>query len=154
MKVLICTIRRFLPQGPRDPPHHLETAGRQDWARLLSSKHCPREYAACPAPRAQRVALQVVLVEFLNCTYPNALSDRCACCGRPETPGRVNEVADLIGEISAGVSFAGEVSVDPGHGARATRIRATLGAKFPSPHAQPNPGGDWSRLGASSRFGG
>src|ERR1700722_13685391 len=23
-RVVICTIRGFLPQGPRDPPHHLE----------------------------------------------------------------------------------------------------------------------------------
>jgi hypothetical protein len=55
----------------------------------------------------------------------------------------MNKVVDLIGELSAGVSFAGEISVPPGHGP-ATRIRATLDAKWPtellgpSPHAQAN----------------
>ena len=44
----------------------------------------------------------------------------------------MNEVVDMIGELSAGVSFAGEISVDPGHVAHATRIRATLAAKWPT----------------------
>jgi hypothetical protein len=44
----------------------------------------------------------------------------------------MNEVADLIGELSVGVSFAGEVSVGPGCGARAIRIRAALRAMWPA----------------------
>ena len=39
-----------------------------------------------PRLEAERVAYEIVLVEFLNRTYPNTASDRCACCGRPETP--------------------------------------------------------------------
>ena len=55
----------------------------------------------------------------------------------------MNKVVDLIGELSAGVSFAGEISVPPGHGpcdphsrhARCEVARTVLG---PSPHAQAN----------------
>jgi hypothetical protein len=36
-------------------------------------------------PEAERVAFQIVLVEFLNRTYPDTPSDRCAWCDRPET---------------------------------------------------------------------
>ena len=43
----------------------------------------------------------------------------------------MNEVVDLIGELSAGVSFTGEISVAPGHGP-AIRIRAALPAKWPA----------------------
>jgi hypothetical protein len=44
----------------------------------------------------------------------------------------MNEVVDLIGELSAGLRFAGEVSVGPGHGARAIRTRASLRAMWPA----------------------
>jgi hypothetical protein len=39
-----------------------------------------------PRPEAERVAFQIVLVEFLNRTHPNTDPNRCAHCGRPETP--------------------------------------------------------------------
>ena len=45
----------------------------------------------------------------------------------------MNGVVDLIGELSAGVSFTGEISVAPGHGP-AIRIRAALRAKWPAEH--------------------
>ena len=44
----------------------------------------------------------------------------------------MNEEVDLIGELSAGVSFVGEVSVAPAHGARAIRTRASLREKWPN----------------------
>jgi hypothetical protein len=39
-----------------------------------------------PRLEAERVAFQIVLVEFLNRTYPNTPSDRCA---QAETPDKV-----------------------------------------------------------------
>ena len=44
----------------------------------------------------------------------------------------MNEVVDMTGELSAGLSFAGEFSVGPGHGARAIRTRASLRAMWPA----------------------
>jgi hypothetical protein len=44
----------------------------------------------------------------------------------------LSEVVDITGEFSAGVSFAGEISVDLGHGARATRFRTALREKWPA----------------------
>ena len=50
----------------------------------------------------------------------------------------MNELVDMTGELSAGVSFAGEISVAPGHGP-AIRIRAALPAKWPAEY--PDGGG-------------
>jgi hypothetical protein len=38
----------------------------------------------------------------------------------------------VTGELSVGLGFVGEVSVAPGHGARAIRIRAALRAMWPA----------------------
>jgi hypothetical protein len=42
-----------------------------------------------PRVEAERVAFQIILVEFLNRTYPDTSPDRCAWCGKPETRGDV-----------------------------------------------------------------
>jgi hypothetical protein len=39
-----------------------------------------------PLAEAERVAFEIVLVEFLNATHSSTPSDRCARCGKPETP--------------------------------------------------------------------
>jgi hypothetical protein len=44
----------------------------------------------------------------------------------------MNEVVDITGELSVGLRLAGEVSVGPGHGARAIRRRAAVRAKWPA----------------------
>jgi hypothetical protein len=38
-----------------------------------------------PRLEAERAAYEIVLVEFLNRTYPDTPSDGCAWCGQPET---------------------------------------------------------------------
>ena len=38
-------------------------------------------------PKAERAAFDSLLVERLNATHPDTLSDRCAHCGRLETSG-------------------------------------------------------------------
>jgi hypothetical protein len=43
----------------------------------------------------------------------------------------MNEVVDMTGELFVSLRFAGEVSVGPGHGARAIRTRASLRAMWP-----------------------
>jgi hypothetical protein len=42
-----------------------------------------------PRPEAERAAFGIVLVERLNATHPDTPFDRCAHCGRVETPGAV-----------------------------------------------------------------
>jgi hypothetical protein len=39
-----------------------------------------------PRPEAERATYEIVLVELLDVTHPNTLPDRCAHCGKPETP--------------------------------------------------------------------
>jgi hypothetical protein len=39
-----------------------------------------------PLAEAERVAFDIVLVEFLNATHSSTPFDRCARCGKPETP--------------------------------------------------------------------
>ncbi len=65
-------------------------AGVGEW-RLLFEDHVATIMRArsLSRPEAERVAFQIVLVEFLNRTYPNTPSGRCAWCGRSETPGAV-----------------------------------------------------------------
>jgi hypothetical protein len=39
-----------------------------------------------PRPDAERAAFDIILVEFLNATRPDTDPNRCAYCGKPETP--------------------------------------------------------------------
>ena len=67
-----------------------ETPEAASWECFFEEKiELVERVRGLPRLEAQRVAFRVVLVEFLNRTYPNTPSDRCACCGRPETPGGV-----------------------------------------------------------------
>ena len=43
----------------------------------------------------------------------------------------MNEVVDMIGKLSTGVSFAGEISVAPGHGP-ATAFAPRAARKWPA----------------------
>jgi hypothetical protein len=40
-----------------------------------------------PRPEAERLAYEAALIEWLNATHPDTLSDRCAHCGELEEPG-------------------------------------------------------------------
>jgi hypothetical protein len=59
-----------------------------DESHLLFENHVANtmRVRGLPPPEADRAAFQMVLVEFLNAAHPNTPSDRCAWCGRPETP--------------------------------------------------------------------
>lgn len=62
-------------------------AGAGGWCRIFDD-HVATVTRARSLPRleAERVAYEIVLVEFLNRTYPNTASDRCAHCGGSATP--------------------------------------------------------------------
>jgi hypothetical protein len=53
-----------------------------------------------PRLEAERAAYEIILVERLNATHPSTPADRCAHCGRTETP-----VATLL-PIGVGVRHA------------------------------------------------
>jgi hypothetical protein len=59
-----------------------------EWRRIFE-RHVARVMRIRGLPRieAERAAYEVVLVEFLNIAHPDTPSNRCAHCGRPETPG-------------------------------------------------------------------
>ena len=42
-----------------------------------------------PRPEAERAAFDIVLVEFLNRTHPDTDPNRCAWCGKRETPDAI-----------------------------------------------------------------
>ena len=42
-----------------------------------------------PQAEAERAAYDIVVVDFLNATHPDTDPNRCACCGRAETPSNI-----------------------------------------------------------------
>ena len=42
-----------------------------------------------PQAEAERVAYDIVVVDFLNATHPDTDPNSCACCGRAETPSNI-----------------------------------------------------------------
>jgi hypothetical protein len=40
-----------------------------------------------PRAEAEKAAYENVVIEFLNATHPNTLTDRCVWCGKLEEPG-------------------------------------------------------------------
>jgi hypothetical protein len=65
------------PPPPPLPP--LRQAFETAVARIMQLR-------GLPPPEAERAAFDIVLVDFLNATHPDTDPNRCAHCGRPETP--------------------------------------------------------------------
>jgi hypothetical protein len=63
-------------------------AAAGEWRRIFED-HVATVMRVRNLPRveAERAAFDILLVEFLNCNYPDTPSDRCAHCGRSETQG-------------------------------------------------------------------
>jgi hypothetical protein len=60
------------------------------WRRILAEKtQTITQLRGLTRPDAEREAFQHVVVEFLNRTHPNADPNRCALCGKTETPDAV-----------------------------------------------------------------
>jgi hypothetical protein len=64
------------------------TAG--EWSRIFEGHVATvMRVRRLPRPEAERAAYDIVVVEFLNATHPDTDPNRCAWCGRAETPGGV-----------------------------------------------------------------
>jgi hypothetical protein len=42
-----------------------------------------------PRPEAERLAFEAAVIDWLNATHPDTLFDRCAHCGKRETPNAI-----------------------------------------------------------------
>jgi hypothetical protein len=61
-------------------------AGR--WRRLFAEKvDTLMQFLGLPRPEAEREASRHIVTEYSNKTHPNTDPNRCAGCGKPETPG-------------------------------------------------------------------
>jgi hypothetical protein len=75
----------LLLEAPDDP-----AAAAHRWRRKFEDRTIVvQRVRNLPQAEAERAAFDIVLVEFLNATHPNTDPNRCAACGRPETPGGV-----------------------------------------------------------------
>jgi hypothetical protein len=62
-------------------------AAAAEWRRLFERYVATvMHMRGLPRPEAERVAYEIVLVEFLNATHPNIDPNCCAHCRCPETP--------------------------------------------------------------------
>ena len=65
-----------------------ETPEAASWLCFFEEKvELVERVRGLPRLEAERVAYEIVLVEFLNATHPNTDPSRCAECGQAETPG-------------------------------------------------------------------
>ena len=84
-------------QGPTDktdkstsvsfvsPPQvHIERSVAADWRTFMAQKRSP---PAHPGERAEAVAHNTRVVEWLNANPASSAPDRCAECGRADAPG-------------------------------------------------------------------
>ena len=72
-------------EAPDDP-----AADAHRWLRKFEDRTIVvQRVRNLPQAEAERVAFDIVLVEFLNATHPDTDPNRCACCGRAETPSNI-----------------------------------------------------------------
>jgi hypothetical protein len=65
-------------------------AAADEWRRIFEDHVATvMRVRRLPRPEAERAAYDIVVVEFLNATHPDTDPNRCAWCGRAETPGGV-----------------------------------------------------------------
>ena len=62
------------------PPSPARQAFEAVVARVMRIRGLPRT-------EAERAAFEIILIERLNATHPDTDPNRCAHCGKPETPG-------------------------------------------------------------------
>jgi hypothetical protein len=69
-------------EAPDDP-----AAGARRWLRKFEDRTIVAQRVRnLPQAEAERAAFDMVLVEFLNATHPDTDPNRCAWCGKSETP--------------------------------------------------------------------
>jgi hypothetical protein len=75
-----------LSRQPRDDP----AAGAYRWRRKFEDRTIVvQRVRNLSQAEAERTAYDIVLVEFLNATHPDTDPNRCAWCGKSETPSAV-----------------------------------------------------------------
>ena len=70
--------------GGTDPPAGAAKPVAADWRTFIALKRPPPTH---PGERAEAIAYQTRLVEWLNANPASSAPDRCAECGRADTPG-------------------------------------------------------------------
>jgi hypothetical protein len=81
----LLVIQKLFPDGLG-----AETPEAASWLCFFEEKaELVERVRGLPRLEAERVAYKIVLVEFLNRTFPDTPSDRCAYCGRPETQSNI-----------------------------------------------------------------
>src|SRR6478609_8683749 len=76
-----------LSQNPFPDGLSAETPEAASWRCFFEEKtDLVERVRGLPRPEAERAAFDIILVEFLNRTHPDTDPNRCASCGKSETP--------------------------------------------------------------------